>query len=140
MHHKTNKETDTNDDRVDVESWTRESERFKEKVPGETEKPNFEEQLRVLDAEISGKADIRCNREKVPMTRKLDSEVKRSAKQLDGKGGKADLDCQVEEFIMERDLGSKVMMSESKKEVTIGEDHTQGVGSGLLENGPNRRV
>ena len=43
VRHKTNKETDTNDDRADVESWTRESERFKEKVPGETKKPNFEE-------------------------------------------------------------------------------------------------
>ena len=93
VRHKTNKETDTNDDRADVESWTRESERFKEKVPGETEKPNFEEQLRVLDAEISGKTDKGCNREKVPMTRKLVSEVEKSAKQMDGKGGKAYLDC-----------------------------------------------
>ena len=62
-------------------------------MPGETEKPNFEEQLRVLDAEISGKTDKGCNREKVPMTRKLVSEVEKSAKQMDGKGGKAYLDC-----------------------------------------------
>ena len=41
---------------------------------------------------------------------------------------------------MERVLGSKVMMSESKKEFKIGEDITQGVGSGLLVNGPNRGV
>lgn len=74
-----NKATSTNVDRADLESWTRESESFKEKLSGETEKPNFEEQLRELDAEISGKADTGCNMEKVLMTRELESEVKKSA-------------------------------------------------------------
>ena len=56
---------ETNFERADVESWKMESECFKEKLPEEKEKTDFEEQLREIDVEISGKADTGCIMEKV---------------------------------------------------------------------------
>ena len=71
---------ETNEDRAGVESIILESKKIKEKLIGEKGKPDFKEQLRELDVEISGKADIGCNVQKVPKARILESKKKVSAK------------------------------------------------------------
>ena len=67
---------ETNEDRADVESIILESEKIKEKLVREKEKPDFKEQLRELDAKILGKANMGCNMKKVPKARILESEKK----------------------------------------------------------------
>ena len=126
------RETETNFERVDVESWKLESECSKEKLPGEKEKPDFKEQLRELDAEISGKADTGCNMEKVLKAQEFESEVKKSTNQKEEKGGKVVLGCHTEKVIKERELVPEVMVSESKKEDIEREDYTYGLGVGHI--------
>lgn len=65
--------------RADVESWKLESGIINEKLTQGKGKPNFEEQLREIDAELSGKADTGCNVGKVHKVRELESEVRLSA-------------------------------------------------------------
>ena len=65
-----------NKDRANVESMILESEKIKEKLVREKEKPDFKEQLRELDAKILGKANMGCNMQKVPKARILESEKK----------------------------------------------------------------
>ena len=116
---------ETNIDRVDVESWKLESERIKEKMIGEKGKSDFEEQLRELDAEISGKANTRCNMEKVLKARELVSEVKLSTNQKDKRGGKAVTGCNEEKVV-----------STNKKEEREGEDSMHGLRCGLHSSRP----
>ena len=66
-------------DRDAMESLKLESERIMEKLTEEKGKPDFEEQLRELNAEISGKVDMGCNVEKVFKARILETEKKVSA-------------------------------------------------------------
>ena len=70
-----------------MESLKLESKRIKEKLIGEKGKPDFEEQLRELDAEISSKADTGCNVEKVLKAWALESELKVSANKKEDIGG-----------------------------------------------------
>ena len=107
---------ETNLERADVESKKMESECFKEKLTEEKEKPDFEEQLREIDAEISGKADTGCIIEQVRTARDLVSEVQKSDNQKDEKGGEDVLGCHAEKIITEKELGVEIRMSESKKE------------------------
>ena len=107
---------ETNLERADVESRKMESECFKEKLTEGKEKPDFEEQLREIDAEISGIADTGCIIEQVRTTRDLVSEVQKSANQKDEKGGEDVLGCHAEKIFTEKELGGEFRMSESKKE------------------------
>ena len=65
--------------RADVESWKKKCEGITEKLIGDARKSDFEVQLKVLDAEIAGKADMGVNMKKVLKTKELESEVKKSA-------------------------------------------------------------
>ena len=102
--------TETNLERVDVESWKMERDGITENLIGEKGNPDFEEQLRELDAEISGKADMGCNMEKVLKARELEFEVKELANQKEERGGKAALGCNMEKFLKARDLVSEVKL------------------------------
>ena len=76
---------ETNEDRADVESIILESEKIKEKLTGEKGKLDFKEQLRDLDVEISGKADMGCNVQKVPKAWILESKKKVSVKRKENR-------------------------------------------------------
>ena len=62
-----------------MESMTLQSEKFKEKLTREKEKSVFEEQLREIDTEIFGKADMGGNVQMVSKVRILESEKMVSA-------------------------------------------------------------
>lgn len=79
LHRQVQGVVETNEDRADMESMVLESEKIKEKLTEEKGKSDFEEQLREIDAEIVGKADMGCNVEKVSKVRKLELEKKMSA-------------------------------------------------------------
>jgi len=87
VHRQSHGVAETNIDRADMESLKLESKRIKEKLSWEKGKPDFEEQLRELDVEISSKADIRCNVENIFKAWALESEMKVSANKKEDRGG-----------------------------------------------------
>nr|POF23347.1 hypothetical protein CFP56_20789 [Quercus suber] len=124
--HQPQQEVEINSVKADVETGKLGSKSSKEKLYGGKEKPDFEEMLRELDADISGKADTRCNMEKVLKARELESEVKESANQKEEKGGKDVMGCHAEKFLKARDLVFEVVVSESKKEDKEEVEYTYG--------------
>ena len=120
----------TNRERADVESWKKKCEGITEKLTGDTGKPDFEVQLKELDAEIAGKADMGGNMKKVLKTKELESKVKKSADQMDERRCKAALGCHEEKLIKARELVPKVKVSDNKKGDKGGEDLTYGLGNG----------
>ena len=74
MRRQLHRDVEITEDRADVESMILAGEKTKEKLNGEKEKLDFEEQLRELDDVISGKADIGCNVQWVPKALILKSE------------------------------------------------------------------
>ena len=120
----------TNRERADVESWKKNCEGITEKLTGDTGKPDFEVQLKELDAEIASKADMGGIMKKVLKTKELESEVKESVDQMDERGCKAALGCHEEKLIKARELVPKVKVSDNKKGDKGGEDLTYGLGSG----------
>ena len=125
----------TNLERVDVESWKMESEGITGKLTGEKGNPDFVEQLKELNAEISSKADTRCNMEKFLKARELESEVEESASQMEESGCKAALGYNMEKLLKAREMVSEEKVSDNKKEEREGEDFMYGLGSGPLCSG-----
>ena len=117
-------------ERADVESRKMESECFKEKLIEGKEKPDFEEQLREIDAEISGIADTGCITEKVRTARDLVSEVQMSANQTDEKGRGDVLGCHAEKTFTEKELCGELKVPESKKKDKAKGDILDGPRSG----------
>ena len=121
---------ETNLERADVESRKLDSECFKEKLTEGKEKPDFEEQLREIDAEISGLADTGCITEKASTARDLVSEVQKSANQKNEKGREDILGCHAEQIFTERELGVQIRKPERKKEDKAKGDILDGPSSG----------
>ena len=69
----------------------------------------------MLDAEIAGKADMGGNMKKVLKTKELESEVKKSADQIDERRCKAALGCHEEKLFKARELVHEVKVSDNKK-------------------------
>ena len=121
---------ETNLGRADVESRKMDSECFKEKLTEGKEKPDFEEQLREIDAEISGLADTGCITEKVRTVRDLVSEVQMSANQTDEKGREDVLGGHAEKTFTEKELCGELKVPESKKKDKAKGDILDGPRSG----------
>ena len=126
---------ETNLERANVESWKKESEGIMQKLTGEKGKLDFEEQLKELDAEMSGKADTGCIMEKFLKAKELEFEVEESTDQMEERGCKVTLGCNEEKLLKAREQVSEEKVSDNKKGEREGEDFMYGLGSGPLCSG-----
>ena len=80
---------ETNHDRADVEYLNLERERIMEEQTGDKGTLDFEDQLREIDAEISGNDNKRCNVENVLTEKIMEKENKLTAKRNETPVGEA---------------------------------------------------